>query len=113
LRYHEQADLFVCIPGTLDPGNENAFPSKLLDYLASGKLVVATPLAHIAEEYGTFLRLLDDETPEGLVKVISELAQLPPQERTRRGQRGREFVMRAKRWNSQGRKLVGLIQSLV
>ena len=106
---YAEADALLCIRRT-GGVREYYFPSKLMEYLASGVPVVATALGHVAEEYGDGLVLLREETPPALAALLGELAATPAAEREALGRRGRDLVLRGKTWEAQGRKLAAFLR---
>lgn len=94
------------------PENRYNFPSKLLEYLASGRPTITTALPGIPEEYYPYLYLVQDETPEGLAQVIQEVCSKDPAELEQFAQRAREFVLRNKNWIRQGERIYEFICSL-
>ncbi|HYR11080.1 MAG TPA: glycosyltransferase [Longimicrobium sp.] len=85
--------------------NRYSFPSKLLEYLVSGTPVVSTAPPGIPDEYHPHLELAHDETPEGLAAAIRRAAARTDAERTARGVRAREFVLRDKTWDRQAARI--------
>lgn len=49
-----------------------SFPSKLMEYMASGTPVLTTKLPGIPLEYYDYLHVIIDETPEGFASAITE-----------------------------------------
>lgn len=49
---------------------EHSFPSKLLEYLASGKLVLTTRLPSIPTDLDSLFSYIEDESPEGIAASI-------------------------------------------
>lgn len=81
-----------------------SFPSKLMEYLASGTPVISTRLPGIPAEYGDHLHWADD-TADGLANAIEEVLDLTADERRRRGAAARDFVWRTRGYAAQGRRL--------
>lgn len=92
--------------------NRYSFPSKLLEYLVSGTPVVSTAPPGIPDEYHPHLELAADETPEGLAAAIRRAAARTDAERTARGARAREFVLRDKTWDRQAARIGEFVRSL-
>lgn len=88
------------------------FPSKLLEYMLSGRPVLTTVLPGIPDEYHPFLFLVRDETPEGMAAVIEEVCEDDPADLARRGERAREFVLREKNWRRQSGRVYNFIRGL-
>jgi glycosyltransferase involved in cell wall biosynthesis len=95
------------------PENEYNFPSKLLEYLASGRPVISTATAHVAEEYGDKVFLLREETPQALARLIEQVCSLSEEERKIIGQRGREYVINFKNWDIQGQRVYQFLIKIV
>ena len=88
------------------------FPSKLLEYMLSGRPVVTTVLPGIPDEYHPFLFLVREETPEGLAAVIQEVCERDPAEVARHAERARDFVLREKNWRRQGERVYNFVSEL-
>lgn len=89
-----------------------SFPSKIMEYMLSGRPVLATRLACIPEEYFNFLIPVDDETVEGFKKSIINIMNTPLYKLDEIGSRSREFVLSHKNNNCQAKAIVQWIQSL-
>ena len=87
-----------------------SFPSKLLQYMITGRPVVSTLLPGISREYHEYLFILQDETPLGLAKLLQEVCEKPQTELSDIGQRARRFVMREKNYLRQGERIFKFIQ---
>jgi glycosyltransferase involved in cell wall biosynthesis len=92
--------------------NRYSFPSKLLEYLVSGTPVVSTAPPGIPDEYHPHLELAGDETPDGLAAAIRRAAARTEAERTARGVRAREFVLRDKTWDRQAARIGDFVRSV-
>lgn len=88
------------------------FPSKLLEYLVSGRPTITTALPGIPDEYYPYVYLLRDETPEGLAQLIQDVCSKDPAELEQLGQRAREFVLLNKNWTRQGERIYEFICNL-
>lgn len=55
-----------------------SFPSKLTSYLSTGRPIINTRLDCIPEEYGEFVHLLDNLTPENIAKEIMDIFESGP-----------------------------------
>ncbi len=86
-----------------------SFPSKTMEYLASGRPVLMHWLPGIPEEYRPFLITPDTPDAAGLASAMQKLAELPVEELRSIGAAGREFVLLHKNPKAQvGRILAGL-----
>jgi glycosyltransferase involved in cell wall biosynthesis len=89
------------------------FPSKLLEYLATGKVVVSTAVAHARRDYGAICRFLDAATPESLAAVMAAVAATPAEARRREGAAARAFMLAHRTWDVQGARVVRYIEEQV
>ena len=108
LRLQRQAAVLV----NPRPGDEEftkySFPSKTMEYLASGVPVVAYPLEGIPEEYDSYIHYPADTSPEALARRICDVCNLPPEERFRMGREARRFVLEHKNARVQSKKILDL-----
>jgi glycosyltransferase involved in cell wall biosynthesis len=103
------ADVLVNMRLTRRLDTQYFFPSKMMEYLASGVPVITTATGHVGAEYAEFVYLLHEETPEALAGMIANVAALNPESRRARGQRAQEFVSMRLTWEAQGQRLVQFI----
>ena len=99
-------------PSSYSPITRYTFPSKLLEYMISGRPVITTALPGIPEEYYPFVYLLRDETPDGLARLIQEVCTKDQAELTEFGQRAQTFVLQNKNWTRQGQRIYEFISTL-
>ena len=73
-----------------------SFPSKTMEYLASGKPVIGYKLDGIPDEYDPWIYYVQGNSLEALAQKIIEVCELPLREREAVGVRSREFVLQKK-----------------
>jgi len=99
------------------PSKENftelSFPSKTLEYMASGKPVVSTKLAGIPEGYFQHLVCIEDETPKGIAYVINSLQKKNRKELNEIGAGAKCYVEKFKNEKYQGRRISHFINEIV
>lgn len=88
------------------------FPSKLMEYLLSGRPVLTTRISGITADYDEHFWYVRDESPEGWAAAIDGLLGRDAVLLDAFGAEGRQFVLREKNWDVQARKLYGFLQSL-
>jgi glycosyltransferase involved in cell wall biosynthesis len=108
-----EADVLVNMRLTKKIKSDFFFPSKMMEYLASGTPVITTCTGHTEEEYGRFAFLLRDESPAGLATLIREVASKSPDELTTFGARARAYMCAHKSWRVQGRRIADHIRWVV
>jgi len=89
-----------------------SFPSKLVEYMMSGRVVVSTRLPSIPEEYYPYLCMLEDETPAGLATLLKQLHEKPTSELDRIGHQAAAFVRQNKNHLAQGRRVWEFLQRI-
>lgn len=95
------------------PENRYNFPSKLLEYLASGRPVISTLTADLSEEYSDLVYVCEQEDPRVLASTITEISNLDPEEIKRRSASAYRKVIDQKNWQAQARRLYEFMQSEV
>jgi glycosyltransferase involved in cell wall biosynthesis len=89
-----------------------SFPSKLLEYMASGRPVITTRLPGIPAEYDSYVIWIDRETPAGLAALLRQLREQPSEQLDDLGRRGRDYVLQEKNHRQQGRRIVDFIEQI-
>lgn len=89
-----------------------SFPSKTMEYYASGTPVLMYQIAGIPDEYYEYCYSPIDESVESLKKSIEEICNYKEEELIRIGRRAREFVEKQKNCNIQTEKLLNLTSKL-
>ena len=86
-----------------------SFPSKTMEYLASGTPVVAYKLDGIPDEYDEYINYVPDNSPASLARKIAEICELPEEERRAMGAKGEKFVTEHKNAVAQTKKILDFI----
>lgn len=112
LELYETADVLLNMRLTQILDTRYFFPSKLMEYLASGIPVLTTCTGHVEEEYAALAYLLKDETAEGLARRLAEIAEMPRQDREYMGMEAKKYMAREKTWSNQARRVLKFIESV-
>ncbi|HVT47780.1 MAG TPA: glycosyltransferase family 4 protein [Vicinamibacterales bacterium] len=112
VRVYQSADLLLNLKLTQSVDTKYFFPSKLMELLGSGSPVLTTCTGHVADAYAEFVYLLRDETASGLAGKIQEIVALGAEARRTLGACAREFVLREKTWDVQGRRLAVYVRGV-
>ena len=88
----EQAAVLVNPRPPAFPGNRLNFPSKLLEYLGTGKPVVSTRTASLSPAYDAVLRFAAADTPVAFAEAIDEVLEWSDRDREAHRDRVRRFA---------------------
>ncbi len=89
-----------------------SFPSKNMEYMASGTPLLTTRLPGMPSDYCDHVYLIEDETVPGLTQVLRDVLYRPRPELHEKGMKAKEFVLREKNNVVQSAKIIRLIESL-
>jgi glycosyltransferase involved in cell wall biosynthesis len=112
LKRYKRAMVLINPHSTSHESSRYLFPSKLIEYLAAGRPVITTSGEGVEKEYGRFVFLLRDESPEGLSRLIREVQARSPHELDEIGARAQAFVLREKTWALQGKRVADFIRAV-
>jgi glycosyltransferase involved in cell wall biosynthesis len=112
LPIYAQADVLINMRLTAKMRSRYFFPSKLMEFLASGTPVISTCTGHVEQEFGDLLFLLKDETPDGLADAIRQVEAMGRKYRLRIGRKAREYMLQRKTWRAQAGRISALLTSL-
>jgi glycosyltransferase involved in cell wall biosynthesis len=82
----------------------------MLEYLAVGKPVLSTAVAHVEKDYGDYCYVVKEETAAALAAKIVSVKWIPASERYGLGCRAREFMLKNRTWNAQGKRICAYLE---
>lgn len=89
-----------------------SFPSKTIEYLASGTPTIIHRLSGIPDEYFDYCFVPESEDEEGLRQCIINVCEKPAEELAAFGAKARSFIVDNKNPKMQAQKIYDLIDSL-
>lgn len=107
-----QAVLLVNPRSSREEYTRYSFPSKTLEYMATGTPVLMAPLPGMPPEYKPHLYLLEDESVEGMAESISALLSTPPEILRKKGKEAQDFVLKEKSAFRRAGELLAFVKSL-
>jgi glycosyltransferase involved in cell wall biosynthesis len=110
LELYNEADVLLNVRLTKAIRTPYVFPSKLLEYLATGVPVISTDVGRMRERFGNVVMFLADETPESLTAAIGELRERPASARWESASKAREIVRQEFTWSVQGRRVADFVR---
>lgn len=106
----EQATLLINPRPTTEEFTKYSFPSKNMEYMASGTPVLTTNLPGMPQEYQEYVYLFDDETVEGMARKIREVLSFSPESLRRKGLDAQRFVLENKNNVVQAKKILTMLE---
>lgn len=110
LEYEKKAKLLVNPRFTVNEFTKYSFPSKLMEYMASGTPLLTTKLLGIPDDYHDKMFFIDDETIAGLKNSLLRCLAKPQKELDSFGRNTQAFVMNEKNNYKQIGKLLGVFK---
>lgn len=86
-----------------------SFPSKNMEYMASGTPILTTRLPGMPKEYYDYIFLIEEENENGICEKLKEIFSISPEELHKIGLRAKEFIMREKNNVVQAQKLIRMV----
>lgn len=111
-RVQQQATLLVSLRMHNDLINRYTFPSKIREYMLSGRPVLSTLSPGIPDEYYEHMYILKEESVEGLSQSIHEICSKSADELSSVGANARSFVLTQKNWSQQARRIMDFLCTL-
>ena len=87
-----------------------SFPSKTMEYMASGTPVLTTKLPGMPKEYYEYVDFIHSETPDGVAQALKQVLSLTDETLFEKGCRAREFVLKHKNNVVQARKILKMLE---
>lgn len=87
-----------------------SFPSKTMEYLASGTPTLMCKLPAIPPEYDEYLLYFDDESISGFTKKIEEVCNMPAEDREQRGSSAKQFILDNKNCYIQAKRIFDMVE---
>ena len=89
-----------------------SFPSKTLEYMASGTPVLMSPLPSLPENYKQYLYIFDDESIDGIKLKIMDVLSQDIDTLNKKGEQAQKFVHLLKNPKVQTNKIIDLILNI-
>lgn len=111
VRAETEADLLINPRPTHEEFTKYSFPSKNMEYMASGTPVLTTNLPGMPEEYKRYVYLIEDESAEGIARAIKTTFDTVRSERDRKGRSAQEFVLNEKNNLFQSKRVLSMLEA--
>lgn len=107
----QEATLLVNPRPTHEEYVKYSFPSKTMEYMASGTPVLTTVLPGMPKEYHPHVYLLKDETAEGIAEMLSTVLGNSDEVLFEKGCEARRFVLEEKNNVIQAKKILDMLNA--
>lgn len=109
LEFERRATLLINPRPCNEEYTKFSFPSKTLEYMASGTPLLTTRLEGIPIDYKDYLYWIDEESPCGIARKINTIISQPEYTMNLFGASARAFVLKNKTSNRQIKKVIELL----
>lgn len=113
VRAELEATLLINPRPTQEEFTKFSFPSKNMEYMASGTPVLTTKLPGMPIEYHPYVYLIDDESTEGMARSFRDVLKKKDDELLQKGKEAKRFVLAKKNNVVQAKRVVDLIQQQI
>ena len=105
----KSATMLISVRRPEEAASTYCFPSKIFEYMVSGNPVISSRIGGIPDEYFDYLVPLGDTGAVSIADAIRTVAEMPRDQRDRRGADGRTFVLERKNNVAQAKKIIDFI----
>jgi len=112
LRLQQQATVLINPRSSEGEYTKYSFPSKTMEYLASGTPTIMCHLPAIPHEYDEHLYYIEDESVDGIKKKILEVCEKSQDELDDFGKKASDFIKSHKNAFFQAQKVLGLMDEV-
>ena len=112
LEYEKKAALLVNPRSTKEHFTKYSFPSKTIEYMASGTPLLTTRLGGIPEEYFDYVFSIEDNDVEQLKSALTAILNMTDEELRTVGKRAQQFVTDNKSAKSQVGRILNFLEKL-
>ena len=113
LKKEKEATLLVNPRSAKEEFTKYSFPSKTIEYMASGTSLLTTRLEGIPEEYWEYVFSTEDNDVVQLEKALTEILSMPNEELTSRGKAAQQFVFKYKGARAQTQRIIDFLEKII
>lgn len=112
LELQKKATLLVNPRHSSESYTKYSFPSKTMEFMASGTPTLMSPLLSLPADYKKNVYLFDDESVSGMARTMQAICNKPKAELNIFGRQASEFILKNKTANMQCKRIVDFALSL-
>lgn len=106
-----KATLLINPRPTHEEYTKYSFPSKNMEYMASGTPVLTTCLPGMPEDHKKYVYFINEETEDGFQKALEEVFKNSPEQLHDFGLKAKKFILEEKNNEAQAEKVIKFIKS--
>ena len=106
----QEATLLVNPRPTHEEFVKYSFPSKTMEYMASGTPVLTTRLPGMPREYYPYVDFIEEESADGIAAALKKVLAASDEELFRKGKAARDFVLDGRNNVVQAEKLLNMLK---
>lgn len=103
-KVYEDADVLMNL--RIEEEVDFHFPSKLLEFLVMGKKVLSTNIAHAGRDYGDYIQILTNVTPEGLSETMNGITNISKHDLYDNGMKSRQYMLENRTWDKRTEEIL-------
>jgi len=107
----QEATLLVNPRPTHEEFVKYSFPSKTMEYMASGTPVLTTKLPGMPKEYYPYVHFIEEESAAGIAAALKTVLAASDEELFQKGQKARNFVLDGRNNVVQAKKLLKMLET--
>ena len=112
LKLQKRATLLVNPRHSYEEYTKYSFPSKTMEYMASGTPTLMSKLPCLPKEYEPYIYFFDNESVEGMKNKIIEICEKSQEELNEFGKKAAEFIHTQKNETAQTKRIIEFITNL-
>ena len=105
-----EATLLVNPRPTVEEFVQYSFPSKNMEYMASGTPLLTTRLPGMPAEYDPYVYLLEKESAQGIADALRKILSNSDEALHRKGAEARDFILGTRNNVAQGQKILTMLE---
>lgn len=110
VRAEMNVDLLINPRPTHEEFTKYSFPSKNIEYMASGTPILTTDLPGMPEDYKPYVYLIKDESAQGIAQALKQTLSLDVEIREKKGKAAQSFVLTRKNNIEQSKKVLRMVE---
>ncbi len=112
LEVQSQATMLISMRDPNEEGSSYCFPSKILEYMLSGKIALSSKIKGIPPEYYPYLVIIEEFSPKGIAKAINNVCSMGFEEKEKLSLSSRDFVIKNKNSTVQTKKILDFVEKI-